>query len=226
MRVSAIQIATALLALGVLTGCASLPRRAAPVAPYQPSAEAPVVPGAEPSTPSVLPPPPAPPPIVAEPTQRPLLQGDRLGITLRMYPKTEQFEAVIDESGNINLDLIGRIKVGGLSSAEAEKAIEKAYMDAQYYKTITASIIPPLREFFVKGYVLKPGNYPIARGKVTVLQALSMAGGWNEFADPNKVRLIRGEETMILNIPKIQARLEADVTVEPGDVIDVPKRWM
>jgi polysaccharide export outer membrane protein len=94
------------------------------------------------------------------------------------------------------------------------------------YKTITVSIIPPVREFFVKGYVIRPGNYPISRGKMTVLQALTMAGGWNEFADPNKVRLIRGEEIIILNIPKIQARTETDLYIEPGDVIDVPKRWM
>ncbi|MFO7534281.1 MAG: polysaccharide biosynthesis/export family protein [Kiritimatiellia bacterium] len=220
---------TSLLALGVLAGCASLPRRAAPTPPYQPPAEGPIVPGVEAATPDLVPVPTdavAGVPAATEPTLRPLLTGDRLGLTLRMYPKIETFEAVIDESGNINLDLVGRVRVSGMSSAEAEKAIEKAYMDAQFYKTITASIIPPTREFFVKGYVLKPGNYPIVRGKVTVLQALSMAGGWNEFADPNKVRLIRGEETMILSIPKIQSRVEPDVNIEPGDVIDVPKRWM
>jgi protein involved in polysaccharide export with SLBB domain len=61
---------------------------------------------------------------------------------------------------------------------------------------------------------------------MTVLQALTMAGGWNEFADPTKVRLVRGEEVMILNIPRIQARSDTDVFIEPGDVIDVPKRWM
>jgi polysaccharide export outer membrane protein len=221
-----------LLAVLALAGCTSLPRRADPVAPYKPGVESLDVEGAEggaaplvqqpspdvPQPPGVLP--------MGEPIMRPLLPGDRLVITLRVYPKTENFESVIDENGTINLDLVGRVKVAGKSAAEAEKAIERAYIDGQFYKTVTASIIPPVREFFVKGYVIRPGNYPISRSKMTVLQALTMAGGWNEFADPTKVRLVRGEEVMILNIPRIQARSDTDVFIEPGDVIDVPKRWM
>jgi polysaccharide export outer membrane protein len=161
-----------------------------------------------------------------EPAVRILLPGDRLVMTLSMYPKSETLDRVIDENGAINLDLVGRIKVGGKTAAEAEKIIEKAYVDGQFYKTITVSIILPVREFFVKGYVLRQGNYPISPTKTTLLQALTMAGGWNEFADPSKIRLIRGEEIIILNALKIQARTEPDVYIEPGDVIDVPKRWM
>ena len=210
-----------------LTGCGTLPPRAAAVPPYTPAVEALDVRVALSDSP-----PPAPagtgPSVfdAEEPAIRTLLPGDRLVVTLRMYPRTETFECVIDENGTINLDLVGRVMVGGMTSAAAEKVIETAYKDGQFYKTITAAIIPPVREFFVKGYVLRQGNYPINRTKMTLLQALTTAGGWNEFADPSKIRLIRGEEIMILNVLKIQARTEPDVYIEPGDVIDVPKRWM
>lgn len=221
-----------LLGALVLAGCSTLPRRAGTVMPYHPDVEALDIrkAAAEPAG-AVTPRPPVSPVTglagaAEEPARRTLLPGDRLAMTFRVYPKTENFECVIDENGSINLDLVGRVKVGGLSTAEAEKIIEKAYVDGQFYKTITVSIIPPVREFFVKGYVIRPGNYPISGAKMTVLQALSVAGGWNEFADPNKVRLVRGGEIMVLNIPKIQARTETDVYIEPGDVIDVPKRWM
>ncbi len=222
-----IQTASLLAALFAITGCGTLPPRAAVAPPYQPAvnhldvraaqagAAVPVETAAK-----------TPPPVPDESAIRTLVPGDRLVLTLRMYPKTETTECVIDENGAINLDLVGRVSVGGKTASEAEKAIENAYMDGQFYKTITAAIIPPVREFFVKGYVLKQGNYPISRAKTTLLQALTMAGGWNEFADPSKVRLIRGEEIMILNVLKIQARTESDVYIEPGDVIDVPKRWM
>jgi polysaccharide biosynthesis/export protein len=221
----------ALMALFVFAGCATLPPRAERVLPYQPDIQtlnirkaSPGQVGQEDVRPAI--PPPGGAAAAEEPARRILLPGDRLVVTLRVYPKAETFECAIDENGSINLDLVGRVKIGGISSAEAEKMIEKAYVDGQIYKTITVSIIPPVREFFVKGYVIRPGNYPIASAKTTVLQALTMAGGWNEFADPSKVRLVRGEEIMILNIPKIQARTETDVYIEPGDVIDVPKRWM
>jgi polysaccharide export outer membrane protein len=226
-----IKTAAVLLAVLGLTGCGSLPSRAATVPPYKPAVETLDLSAARigETLPAQQPAPDAPPPPgsgVEEPTLRPLLPGDRLMITLRVYPKVEQFESVIDEAGTINLDLVGRVKVAGKSASEAEKAIERAYIDGQFYKTVTASIIPPTREFFVKGYVIRPGNYPISRANMTVLQALTMAGGWNEFADPSKVRLVRGEEVMVLNIPRIQARSDTDVYIEPGDVIDVPKRWM
>jgi polysaccharide export outer membrane protein len=217
----------------MFAGCASLPQRADKVLPYQPEVQALDIRAAsrEPIVQQAVPrPAPSLPGGMAaaadEPALRTLLPGDRVVVTLRVYPKTENYECVIDENGSINMDLVGRIKVGGKSSGEAEKIIEKAYVDGQFYKTITVSIIPPIRQFFVKGYVIRPGNYPITAAKMTVLQALTMAGGWNEFADPNKVRLVRGEEIMILNVPKIQARTETDVYIEPGDVIDVPKRWM
>ena len=233
MKVRVSQFLLAALSLLVAAGCATAPIRAAKVAPYHPAVKALDVrtpqrgqPAATNAAAPQAAPLPGEAPLAEEPAVRTLMPGDRLQITLRVYPKTDNFESVIDENGCINLDLVGRINVGGKTSAEAEKAVEKAYVDGQFYKTITVSIIPPVREFFVKGYVLRPGNYPINRAKMTVLQALSMAGGWNEFADPNKVRLVRGGDVMILNIPKIQARTETDVYIEPGDVIDVPKRWM
>ncbi len=231
MKPFVIRFSIVLLALLVLAGCATLPRRAETVLPYQPAVKAldVRVAAAEPEAQSSSRP--SSPlagmaGIAEEPALRTLLPGDRLVMTFRIYPKTESFDCVIDENGSINLDLVGRVKIGGKSTAEAERLIEKAYVDGQFYKTITVSIIPPVREFFVKGYVIRPGNYPISRAKMTLLQALTMAGGWNEFADPGKVRLMRGEEIMILNVPKIQARTETDVYIEPGDVIDMPKRWM
>jgi len=211
---SGIQQAVPLLAaLLTALGCRTLPPRASVPPPYRPAVKTLDVRAAR--AVAVVPPESA---VVEEPSVRTLLPGDRLVVTLRMYPKTETFECVID--------LVGRVTVGGKTAADAENTIENAYIDGQFYKTITAAIIPPVREFFVKGYVLRQGNYPMSRTKMTLLQALTMAGGWNEFADPSKVRLIRGDEIMILNVLKIQARTEADVYIEPGDVIDVPKRWM
>lgn len=216
-----------LAACAALAGCRSLPPRAAPLEPYRPELDSRSLASAAQPDPAARVPDAAPiQPDAEEPAIRTLLPGDRLVVTLRTYPKAETFECVIDENGTINLDLVGRIEVGGKTTAEAEKTIEKAYIDGQFYKTVTATIIPPVREFFVKGYVLRQGNYPMNRTRMTLLQALTMAGGWNEFADPSKVRLIRGEEIMELNALKIQARTEPDVYIEPGDVIDVPKRWM
>lgn len=156
---------------------------------------------------------------------RNLWPGDRVVVELRGIPAEKQFNSVIDEEGNINLPFIGRINVGGRTSAEAEKLIEKAYIDGGIYRQLSVAVIPPESEFYVRGYVHKPGSFPMSRN-LTVLRAIAMAGGWNEFADPTRIRLIRANEVFTINAIRVERREDVDRTVEPGDVIVVPKRWM
>lgn len=224
MKTGVMLIALALLGAA---GCGTVPTRAALVPPYRPDVKALDVRGVPLDRIE-----PAPAPAAAAPatvgagdlTVKTLLPGDRLVLTVRASPNQETVECVIDESGSITLDLVGRVKVGGQTPAEAEKTIGRAYVEGGYYKTAAVSIIPPSRAFLVKGCVARLGYYPIDRPKMTVLQALILAGGWNEFADPRKIRLIRGEDVMILNMPNIQAGKETDIYIESGDVIEAPKK--
>ena len=45
-------------------------------------------------------------------------------------------------------------------------------------------------KFYVIGNVVRPGTYPL-RGETSVLQALSLAGGFTPFASPRNIKLIR-----------------------------------
>ena len=154
-----------------------------------------------------------------------LLQvGDRLEIQIRATLKPENLKGVVDENGNLNLPYIGTIHVAGKSSAEAEKMIEKAYVDGQFYRTITVIIVPPEEEYAVQGEVLKPGSYPIARN-LTLTQALARAGRFTDFADTTNLKLIRGPKTLVINIKRIEKGQEQDITIIPGDVIIVQRTW-
>jgi polysaccharide export outer membrane protein len=155
---------------------------------------------------------------------RVLRSGDRLEVSLRAIPQPELLRVAVDEEGRINLPLIGAIPVAGKTTAEAQKLIESAYIEGQIYKIITVIIVPPESEYFVTGEVLRPGPYPLTRA-ITVLQAISAAGKFTEFAEPTKIRIRRGRQSFVVNAKKIQRGDEPDVVVLPGDVIDVPRGW-
>ena len=231
--------------LGVwVTGCAGPAGRSPRMAPYRPNqnrmigqldkAPRPTVPAAP-----IVVQPKAPTPAPVTGTTNPVAQaavgddnqsrrlqaGDRLDINLRAIPNPENMKSVVDENGALNFPFIGSITVIGLTCSEAERLVEKAYVDGGIYRHITVIILPPESEYAVQGEVLRPGPYPLTRD-MTLMQALARAGRFTDFADATRVKLIRGKETIEIDVRRIEQNKEKDLTVKPGDVILVPKsRW-
>lgn len=155
---------------------------------------------------------------------RTLRSGDRLVVTIHAAPEPFSAQHVVDEQGRVNLPYIGAVPVAGKSCSQAQKDIEKEYIDQKYYKTVTVIIVPPESEYSVSGEVLRPGPYPLTRN-LTVLQALARAGRFTEYADKTKIRLIRGSEVVTINASAITDGKQKDITIIPGDVIEVPRTW-
>ncbi len=89
-------------------------------------------------------------------------------------------------------------------------------------------IIPKVGIVFVLGDVGRPGGFPITNpnSRITVLQAISLAGATNHTATPSNARLIRksgdGYEDIHLQISKMQKGKAPDMDMMPDDVIYVP----
>jgi polysaccharide biosynthesis/export protein len=80
---------------------------------------------------------------------------------------------------------------------------------------------------YVLGAVTKPGGYLIDNNEhVFLMQALSLAGGWDKAAALSKARLIRkvpeGHKELILDLKRVLNGQQADVKVENGDILYVP----
>jgi polysaccharide export outer membrane protein len=71
----------------------------------------------------------------------------------------------------------------------------------------------------VLGEVRNPGSYAIQSG-MTVLQAVSVAGGLTQYGAANRV-----EVTRLVNGAKKKIRVKLDDLVQPGDTIVVPERF-
>ena len=81
--------------------------------------------------------------------------------------------------------------------------------------------IPRAETAYIYGEVRGPGVYPIQRN-MTVLQALSLAGGPTENGAINRIQIIRFENGKEV---KIKVRNPITELVKPGDTIIVPERW-
>ncbi|GDX78621.1 hypothetical protein LBMAG42_04320 [Deltaproteobacteria bacterium] len=83
-------------------------------------------------------------------------------------------------------------------------------------------VVPPPQQIFVDGCVQKPGSYVFHDG-MTLSTAVAAAGGANGTALTAKVKLIRGEEQVIINLRKILKGQVSDVALKPGDHVYIPE---
>ena len=85
-----------------------------------------------------------------------------------------------------------------------------------------------LSEFYVVGDVQKAGAFPMPRKNVTVLTALSMAGGYGRTAKPERARILRevvGESARMhieVDIKRIMLGKAEDVALRSEDVLVIP----
>lgn len=161
----------------------------------------------------------------AEGASAALRKGDRLLIYLRGIPEPEDIRDVIDDVGSVNLPFIGNMRIAGRTTSEAESLIESAYVKDGYYTKINVIIVAQEDEYFVRGEVKAEGRYPMY-GDLTLVQAVTSAGGYTDYANRRKIKIIRGEQSLVFDATKIEKQEVSDPLVKPGDIIVVPRRFV
>ena len=98
---------------------------------------------------------------------------------------------VVRPDGKISLPLIGDVQASGLNASQVAAKIAARLTEFKENPTVSVSLKEVNSYFiFVLGEVLKPGKYPL-KSYVTVLQGVSMAGGFTPFASKNRMQVIR-----------------------------------
>lgn len=123
----------------------------------------------------------------------------------------------VDGGGRIALPLIGEVRVGGLTLAEAEALIVARLADGYLKQPRVALEVANYRPFYILGEVRNPGEYDYAEG-MTVMKAVALAGGFTYRADEDDVEITAAGAS--------NAR-EADpsATIMPGDTIRIGERF-
>lgn len=158
-----------------------------------------------------------------------LHQGDSLLVSVWGEASLNNKEVRVLPDGSITFPLAGRIEVANLTTPDVEQKITeklKSYFPEPQVTVVVANTEGS--RAYILGKVLKPGPV-LLTGPMTVLQALSMAGGLDKFADLGSVKILRTkaddkQDVIQVNYDRLlQGQgLESNVQLQPGDTILVP----
>lgn len=165
-----------------------------------------------------------------------ILVGDRLNV--KIYPEDQYVKGGImqvSSEGNITLPLVGKVKVVDKTLVEAGQDLAKI-IDADYL--VNAEVVIEMVESIMKsserkrkvialGQVRRPGSYelPPEKEKITLLELVSLAGGFTEIANVKKIKVIyrkNGQkQTENINGESVMSGAAPDVELGDGDVVNV-----
>lgn len=99
---------------------------------------------------------------------------------------------LVDSNGEIDFPILGKIKVGGKSREEVIELF-KSKLDPDYVKAPTINILIANFKITVSGDVTRPGTFTIPNERVTILEAIGLAGDLNISAKRDNILVIREE---------------------------------
>lgn len=154
-----------------------------------------------------------------------LVSGDKLRIEVYRDAQLSQ-SLQIRPDGKITLPLAGDLPAAGRTSTELRDSIIaslKDYIANPVVTVIVVETVPPL--IYVMGEVNAPGPQTLV-GQISVLQALSAAGGFKDFAKTKDIRIQRvtpeGTTTLRFNYKEAINGNTKPIYLQPGDTIIVP----
>jgi polysaccharide export outer membrane protein len=157
-----------------------------------------------------------------------LTPGDKLRVEVYKDPQLSQ-SLQVRPDGKVTLPLVGDIVATDLTPIQLRDRITaslKEYITNPVVTVIVVEASPVM--VYVMGEVMQPGAVPM-RGQMTVMQALAIAGGFREFANPKDIRILRKGagalktvETIRFNYNEAVKGNGQPVFLMPGDMIVVP----
>lgn len=156
--------------------------------------------------------------------------GDPIEIKIGGVPMEDQQQVnntyTVDTNGMISLPYINKVPAAGLVPAQVAANVEAKYRAEKIFTnpTITIMMQPQARFVNVGGAVRSPSRVQFTED-LTMLAAINAAGGFNDFADQKRVRLLRGSTVKVCDVRQFRKDPSKDVPLQPGDRIEVPQSF-
>jgi polysaccharide biosynthesis/export protein len=103
----------------------------------------------------------------------------------------------VDESGDIYYPLVGKIKVGGLSTIQASAKITETLNESVSVSSVIVRYIE--NNVTLVGEVNRQGSYPFNQDKLNIYEALALGGGISQYGNRKNIILIRQEGDKIMH---------------------------
>ena len=136
---------------------------------------------------------------------------------------------LVDDEGFIDFPTIGKVQVQGLTTREVKRKLEgelsTLLKEIPGFSTISVEVNVIQRTFSIIG--MQSGRYAINKEKMTIFEALAMAGDIGEFGDRAEIKLVRekGGQTVIktFDVRSKDIINSEFYYVEPNDIIYIRK---
>jgi len=178
----------------------------------------------------------------AFPQQKPYIigVGDVLSFAIFAGGATQEaLDVEVSSEGTIRFPFLGEIKAEGRSVSQLTETVtrplaEDYFVNPQVFisvrdqKSREANITH--HKIYVLGKINSPGVYDFREG-LTALDACIMAGGFAQYAAPNRSTITRREaqgkqEIIKINLNRVKKGKDQDILLKPGDRIYVPESWL
>lgn len=162
-----------------------------------------------------------------EPPEEPYRIGSEDVLDVSVWHDPDLSKVVpVRPDGFISLPMVGEVRAEGKTPVELEQEITgklKEYVQQPKVTVIVHEV--NATRVFVTGEVAHPGAFPI-RGRMTVLQALALAGGFTDFANQGSIVVIRrngkGLPVDYADLVTDEDKDRLNVWLAPGDTVVVP----
>jgi len=178
-----------------------------------------------------------------------LFQDPRITVTpIRLNTKLEDLRATVDSragaggqarsarvtpEGTIQLPAIGSVPAQGLTLDELKREVEQRYAELVHGIEVTPILLERAPRFiYVVGEVRTPGRFELT-GPTTVMQAIALAGSWNNGGNLQQVVVFRRDDQWRLMATKLSIRAPLygnapcpgdEIWLRDSDIVVVPKR--
>lgn len=147
------------------------------------------------------------------------------------YDQSKQRSLRVSTNGKISFPLIGDIEVAGLTPFQLERKLEELLGDGYLINPHVSVIVGSYHgSVCVIGQVKSPGEIKLQDREITVVEAISMKGGFTDIASPNRTYIVRMENG-IKNIIQVKVnkiikdKKDEDIILKPGDTVVVPEAF-
>ncbi|MBX7212297.1 MAG: SLBB domain-containing protein [Verrucomicrobiaceae bacterium] len=178
----------------------------------------------------------------------PIRAGDLISLRI-VEDRKDAIQLRVGVTGDINAPHIGLVRAAGRTCRELAFSM-KGQLEKSLYNTATVIVAIDQRPedigarrpgigtreeeldvITVFGQVIRQGKYELPTNEdMTISQAILLSGGFAQFANPKKVKLVRktpqGNKTILVNVDQIMRRgnLDKDIFLRRGDVIIVDEK--
>jgi polysaccharide export outer membrane protein len=146
-------------------------------------------------------------------------------IYIRVWKEPEFTGSVqVRPDGKFTLPVVGDISASGLTPVELSARVTQALKTQIREPEVMVSLQSvQSKKYYITGEVNRSGIFPLVV-PVTVLEALTNAGGFREFAKKNKITILRGSERIKFNYNEVikGKNMQQNIPVKDGDYIIVP----